>query len=464
MITKMKKLTFLVYHKEYEEFLNSLRELGVVHIVEKQQGAADNTELQENIRLSNRLTATLKLLQNQKHEKNAVIATEGGTAARGLQVLDEVDTLQTEHGKLSQQLHRPQAAALPVVAVEPVQVEDVSIYGEYVGRIRAQQFVEIRARVEGYLEKMLFAEGTYIKKGQTLFIIDPTVYRARANKAKAQLNKARAQALKAERDLNRIRPLYEQNAASQLDLDNAIASYESAVADVVVSEADLTQAEMILGYTTVQSPISGYISERNADIGTLVGPGGKSLLATVVKSDTVRVDFSMTALDYLRSKARNVNLGHKDSTRKWDPYITVTLADGAQYPYRGLVDFADPQVDPQTGTFSVRAEMPNPDHILLPGQFTKVKLLLDVLERAVVVPKKALIIEKGGAYVFVVRRDSIVEKRFVETGPETGNNFIVERGLASYENIVVEGYHKLTHGMKVEPVAPREEEANPEEE
>ena len=104
MITKMKKLTFLVYHKEYEEFLNSLRELGVVHIVEKQQGAADNTELQENIRLSNRLPATLKLLQNQKHEKDAVIATEGGTAARGLQVLDEVDTLQTEHGKLSQQL------------------------------------------------------------------------------------------------------------------------------------------------------------------------------------------------------------------------------------------------------------------------------------------------------------------------------------------------------------------------
>ena len=359
---------------------------------------------------------------------------------------------------------RPAAVVLPVVAVEPVTTEDVNIYGDYVGRIRAQQFVEIRARVEGYLEKMLFAEGTYIRKGQTLFVIDPRVYRARVDKAKAQLNKARAQALKAKRDLDRIRPLFEQSAASQLELDNATAAYESAVADVAVGEADLTQAQMTLGYTSVQSPISGYISERNADIGTLVGPSGKSLLATVVKSDTVRVDFSMTALDYLRSKARNVNLGHRDSTRKWDPYITVTLADGSEYPYRGLVDFADPQVDPQTGTFSVRAEMPNPDHILLPGQFTKVKLLLDVLERAVVVPKKALIIEKGGAYVFVVRRDSIVEKRFVETGPETGNNFIVERGLASYENIVVEGYHKLTHGMKVEPVAPREEEANPEEE
>lgn len=347
---------------------------------------------------------------------------------------------------------RPVAIELPVVEVQPVMTEDVSIYGEYVGRIRAQQFVEIRARVEGYLEQMLFAEGTYVKKGQTLFIIDPRVYRARANKARAQLNKARAQEIKTKRDLERIRPLYEQNAASQLDLDNAVAAYESAAADVAVCEADLTQAEMILSYTNVVSPISGYISERSADIGTLVGPGGQSLLATVVKSDTVRVDFSMTALDYLRSKARNVNLGHKDSTRKWDPYITVTLADDSQYPHRGLVDFADPQVDPKTGTFSVRAEMPNPDHILLPGQFTRVRLLLDVRENAIVVPAKAVEIEKGGAYVYVVRPDSVVERRFVEMGPETGNNIIVERGLGRSEHIVVEGYHKLTHGMKVEPL------------
>ena len=153
---------------------------------------------------------------------------------------------------------RPASVTLPVVAVEPVTTEDVNIYGDYVGRIRAQQFVEIRARVEGYLEKMLFAEGTYIKKGQTLFVIDPLVYRARVDKAKAQLNKARAQALKAKRDLDRIRPLYQQSAASQLELDNAIASYESAAADVVVGEADLTQAEMTLGYTNVKSPIAGY--------------------------------------------------------------------------------------------------------------------------------------------------------------------------------------------------------------
>lgn len=341
----------------------------------------------------------------------------------------------------------------PTVTVAPVTTEDVSIYGEYVGRIRAQQFVEIRARVEGYLEQMLFDEGTYVERGQTLFIIDPQIYRAHVASAKARLNKARAQALKAERDLNRIRPLYELNAASQLDLDNATAAYESAAADVIVSEADLTQAELTLSYTTVRSPISGYISERNVDLGTLVGPGGKSLLATVVKTDSVRIDFSMTALDYQHSKARNVNIGQKDSTRKWDPYVTVTLADGSEYPYRGLVDFADPQVDPTTGTFSVRAEMPNPRRELLPGQFTRVKMLLDVREDAVVVPLRALEIEKGGAYIFVVRPDEVVERRFVETGPELDNKIVIERGLERGENIVLEGYHKLSHGMRVRPVA-----------
>lgn len=344
---------------------------------------------------------------------------------------------------------RPQEPVYPVIEAENVVTDDVEIYGEYVGRIRAQQFVEIRARVEGYLEKMLFAEGTYIKKDQVLFIIDPKLYKARVDKAKAQLNKDKANAVKAERDLQRIQPLYDQNAASKLDLDNAVASYESAKAEVAMSEADLAQAEMALGYTTVRSPISGYISERNVDIGTLVGPGGKSLLATIVKSDTVRVDFSMTGLDYLNSKARNVNLGQKDTTRKWNPYITITLPDNSVYPLKGLVDFADPQVDPKTGTFSVRAEMANPDHILLPGQFTRVKLLLDVRENAIIVPTKAIIIEKGGAYIFVVRHDDVVEKRFVELGPEVGNNTVVERGLSSNERIVVEGYHKLAHGQKV---------------
>lgn len=339
---------------------------------------------------------------------------------------------------------------IPVV-VEKAGVQDVEIYGDYVGRIRARQFVEVRARVEGYLEKMLFEEGKRVSRNQILFIINQDLYRAHVDKASAQLKKDQAQELKTARDLERLRPLYEQNAASQLDLDNAVAAYESARANVAMSKADLAQAELELGYTIVRSPIDGYIGERSADIGTLVGPGSKSLLVTVVSSDTVLVDFSLTALDYLRSQQRNVRLGEQDATRSWQPSITVTLADNSVYPEKGLVDFAEPQVDPKTGTFGVRAELANPDHKLLPGQFTKVKLLLDVRENAVVVPIRAVAIEKGGAHVYVMRRDWTAEKRFIETGPEFGNYIVVERGLGPDEMIVTEGYHKLTPGVLLAP-------------
>ena len=226
----------------------------------------------------------------------------------------------------------------PVVVVEPVGQDDVEIYGDYVGRIRAQQFVEVRARVEGFLESMAFEEGTYVTKNQVLFVIDQKQYRAKADKARAQLRKDSAQVRKTKRDLERIRPLFEQNAASQLDRDNAIAAYETAVASMGMSQADLDQAEQELGYTWVRSPISGHISERHVDLGTLVGTSGKSLLATIVKSDTVLVDFSMTALDYLKGKERNVVIGQKDSTRSWQPTVTITLPDNSQYIYKGIVD------------------------------------------------------------------------------------------------------------------------------
>lgn len=341
---------------------------------------------------------------------------------------------------------------LPIVGVDTVRTRNVEVYGEFPGKIRAQQFVEVRARVEGYLEKMMFAEGTRVNKDQVLFIIDPKQYKAQVDRAEALVAKNKAIALKAERDLARIKPLFEQKAASQLDLDNAIAAYESAKADVNVSEANLTEARLALSYTTVRSPISGYISERHVDIGTLVGPGAQSLLANVVKSDTVLVEFKMTDLDYQKSKARNVNLGQQDTSRHWNPYVTITLADKSQYKYKGLVDFADPLVDAKSGTFSVRAEMPNPERELLPGQFTNVKVLLDVRENAVAVPTKAITIEKSGTFIFVVKRDGTVEKRFIQTGPEVGNVTVVERGLRANEIIVVEGQHKLSHGNKVEAV------------
>lgn len=342
----------------------------------------------------------------------------------------------------------------PTVVIDTVRTSSVNIYGDYVGRIRAKQFVEVHARVEGYLERMCFEEGTYIKKGQTLFVIDPTVYRASANKARAALAKAKAVQDKAQRDLDRIKPLYEQNAASRLDLDNAVAAYETAKADAAMAAAELQQAELTLSYTTVRSPISGMVSERNADIGTLVGPGAQSLLATVVNSDTVLVDFSMTALDYLTSRDRNVNIGAPNDNGKTNAFITVTMADGREYPDRGIVDFADPKVDPKTGTFSVRAEMPNARGMLLPGEFTRVKMLTDVRPRAIAVPQRAVEVEKGGAYIYVVRRDNTVERRFIETGPEFDNSIIVERGLAVGERIITDGINKVTHGGRVIPLTP----------
>ena len=350
-----------------------------------------------------------------------------------------------------------------VVTAEKVGVEDVEIYGEYVGKIRAKTFVEVRARVEGYLEEMLFEEGKRVKKNQPLFRINSDLYKARVDKAQAQLKKDEAQAAKYQRDVERLKPLYEQNAASQADLDNAIAAYESSKANVAMSKADLAQAELELSYTILRSPIDGYISERYADIGTLVGPGSTSLLATIVESDEVFVDFSLTALDYLKSQQRNVTLGEEDASRSWQPYVTITLADNSVYSQKGIVDFAEPQVDPKTGTFGVRAEIPNPDRKLLPGQFTNVKLLLDVREDAIVVPSKAIKTEKGGSYIYVVRSDSTAEKRFVEIGPEVNNKVIVERGLGPYETIIVEGYHKLSPGTLVTPVPPTEEKEEKEE-
>lgn len=346
----------------------------------------------------------------------------------------------------------------PIVEIENVTIDNIELYGEYVGSILANHKVEIHARVEGYLERTTFEEGKEVKAGEPLFYINNALYKAKVEKAKAQLKKDEAMAAKAERDEKRLRPLYELNAASQLDLDNAVAALDMARASVAMSKADLAQAQLELDYTIVRSPLSGHISEKYVDVGTLVGTSNSSLLATVIKRDTVVVDFKLTALDYLRSQRRNVHLGQLDSTRSWQPTVTVTLADNSIYSERGVVDFASPLVDPKTGTFGVRAQIPNPNQVLLPGQFTRVKMLLDVLENVIVVPRKSLIIEKGGAFIFVIRPDSIAEKRFVELGNGQENKVVVIRGLSTNEKIVTEGYQKLVHGQKVIPRTREEQE------
>ena len=335
--------------------------------------------------------------------------------------------------------HKPGIVSEPLPEVRVVMIDTarVEVYGEYDGRIRASQSVEVTARVEGILEKMLFKEGSYVTKGQPLFIIDPKLYQAQVDRAKAELDRARALLNKANRDLARIRPLYTQKAASQLDLDNAEAAVECAEADVEISKVGLLEANVTLGYTRVAAPISGYISESAVDVGALVGPGGRALLATIVRSDTLMVDFSMTSSEYLKSKDKNVS---------------ITLADGSEYLYKGLVDFVDPVVDTKTGTFTVRAELPNPEGSLLPGEKTKVKVLLGIVEGGMTVPAVAVQDSDEGKFVYVISADGIVEKRPVSLGMSVGKRIIVKSGLAPGEMVATDKFDILYADEKVVPV------------
>ncbi len=348
----------------------------------------------------------------------------------------------------------PNFEKLPEVTVALVDTTRMEVFDEYDGTIRASQSVEVTARVEGILEKMLFKEGSYVTKGQALFIIDPKLYKAQVDRAQAQLDRAKALLDKAKRDLSRIRPLYVQKAASQLDLDNAEAAVECAEADVEICKVDLLEAQITLGYTRVAAPISGFISERMVDVGALVGPGGRSLLATIVRSDTVMVDFSMTSLEYLKSKDRNVNIRCDDGEclDRLPSYVTVLLADGSDYPYQGLVDFADPVVDTTTGTFSVRAEMPNPEGRLLPGEKTKVKVLLDVLQGIMTVPKEAVQSNGNEKYVYVISPEGAVDRRDIVVGGTIGKVTEVKRGLTPGEFVATDKFELLSKDSKVIPI------------
>ena len=299
---------------------------------------------------------------------------------------------------------------------------------------------------------MTFEEGERVRMNEPLFYINDDQYKARVEKAKAQLKKDEAQAAKAERDVQRLRPLYEQNAASQLDLDNAVAALDMARASVAMSKADLQQAELELSYTVVRSPLTGYISERYADIGSLVGKSNSTRLATVVKSDTVLVDFKLTALDYLRSQRRNVHLGELDTSRSWQPTVSVTLADNSAYGEKGI-----------RSRFRVTAGR-SPDRDFrgacriaqsAPSVVTGTVYAGQVAARRA--GKRNGGTQEGdfnreGRCVYFrrpARQYLLVEKRFIELGAEQGNRVVVDRGLSPDEKIVSEGYQKLKHGQHV---------------
>lgn len=344
------------------------------------------------------------------------------------------------------------ADSAPEVEVIQVTDDSVIVYGEYDGLIRAHRFVEINARVDGYLSGISFIEGSHITKGQLLFSIDPGIYKADVSRARANLEKARVEADKARRDLERIRPLYEKNAASQLDLDNAEVAYSAAKAEVEGCQADLTTAEITLGYTSVLAPISGYISGKVPDIGTFVGPSGKSLLATIEKTDSVRVEFAISAPEYIKGKSRIIKILNNDSTRTWHSYVTLSLSDGTVYPYTGMIDYASPSIDPETGTFAVSALVPNPAHNLLPGEKARVKIFLDMGQPTIAVPTTAVKMRNDSAFVSVLGPDNVTAERYIDTGVEFGPKVIVRSGLADGDIVVAVNTDSIAPGTAVRPV------------
>lgn len=343
------------------------------------------------------------------------------------------------------------------VVVAPVEQRSIPVFGRYIATMLPSLDVEVRARVSGFLEEMSFNEGSVVKEGDVLYRIDDRPYQANLERVRAQLQRSEAALAKAKRDVARLKPLYEQDAASQLDFDNAIAAQEQAEADVAESKANLVDAELQLGYTEVRAPISGLIGASNVDIGALVGSEGESLLCTIRQIDPMFVQFHMSDLDYLnarRSKQTYLERMKADASGKSvEGLVNITLPDKTDYNYRGDISFTDPQVNSNTGTFSVRAVVPNPNRVLLPGQYTRVRLRLDTIPNALVVDEKAIQIEQGGSFVMVAMPDNTVERRFLVLGTRTNGRVVVDSGLSVGEQIIVEGMHKVEHGDSIVPLS-----------
>jgi len=353
----------------------------------------------------------------------------------------------------------PEEASTPetVVAI-PAEKESVPIYGEYVGQTLPSLYVKIQARVSGFLEERFFDEGSIVQKGEKLYHVDARPYQARVDRVEAQLKSDQAALTKAERDRIRIEPLYEQNAASQLDMDEAISAAEQAAAKVVATEAELEEARLELSYTDVNAPITGLVGESRADIGALVGPQGESLLTTISQVDPIFVRFSLTGAEYLQF--RKEASGARDRTKgvfSRDQAVVIILPDESEYGLQGKLNFADPRVDPTTGTFAVRAEFGNPKRLLLPGQFVRVKLLKDTRFDVITIPQRAVQTSQGGAFIWVAMPNSKLERRFILTSDRFQNKLIVERGLGAGEMVVVEGIQKARQGLEVEILSSIEE-------
>jgi len=358
-------------------------------------------------------------------------------------------------------------AVPPLLSVEVVESErrDVPLTIEMVGSTLGTQDVPIRARVEGFLETMNFEEGRFVKRGDLLYTIDPQPFKAKLVEAQSLLAAAQTSLAKAEADLGRIRPLAEMNAVSEQDLDAAVAQEAAARAGVRASEAGVDLAEIELSYTRIMAPIDGLIGLTKAKPGEFVGrEPNPVVLNTLSDIDPIRVRFSIAEREYLilartyleasggRSKPRgNKNDGRLDRAEKGQNDLVLILADGSRHRHLGSVIAASQAIDQSTGTYTVEASFPNPNNLLLPGQFARVQAPYQTLENVVTVPRKALVELQGRFRVYVVNNANEVEMREVALGPAKNLDVVIESGLENGESVIVEGLQKVRPGMTVNP-------------
>jgi membrane fusion protein (multidrug efflux system) len=337
----------------------------------------------------------------------------------------------------------------PAVVVAPVISQTVPITGEYVARTEARQTVEIRARVEGFLEKVLFKEGSQVKAGQLLFVIDQRPYKAALQEARGSQAQAQASLGKAQKDVERLRPLVTEDAAPQVDLDNAESAVEYSRASIERARAAIAKAELDLKFTEIRSPISGTIGKEEVAVGNLV-TRDRTLLTTVSSWDPMRVVFSISEVDYLR-RAQMFHEGKPFLPDQQAAPFELITADNSVYPFRGRLSFADRALNLTTGTLNIFVSFPNPNRLLRPGLFGRVRLVLEERPNTLLIPQRAVQIMQGVQSVLVVGPDNKVALRTVTLGERFQDFFIVTEGLKPGDLVVVEGLQRAVPGQKVTP-------------
>jgi membrane fusion protein (multidrug efflux system) len=347
----------------------------------------------------------------------------------------------------------PPAAAPPPPEVRVVKVatEPIADVIELPGRLQAVRISEVRARVDGIVQRRVYTEGTDVRAGQPLFAIDPRELRARLNAAEATLARAEATAANAQQDVTRYKGLVAQQALSQQEYDAAVARLRTAQADVAQAHAQVAAARLSLGYTTVTAPISGRAGRAMVTEGALVSGSGATLLTRIEQIDPIYANFSQSSADVLALRNRLASGELKARELRQVP-VHLVLEDGTTYRMPGTLDFVDLSIDEATGTAALRAEFPNPQRTLLPGQFVRVRVATGMQAAVVRVPQRAVTVTPQGANVLVVGAKDIVESRPVKVGALEGGTWIVQSGLQAGERVIVDGLQKAQPGQPVKPV------------